>query len=162
MRPLLSQLVSLLRHFVPRNGTKFMPQIYSKVDDRSFNLDRHLMRPYLKKKTGFSITEVIMAAVVFSVTAVGIISTVSVLKKPAVGWDRKLVGTYYGQQILEDLRAKVDQSNWADASSPLAVGNHTVASYTAGNGTAYDATYTVTELPSGAREVTLTVNWVEP
>jgi len=123
---------------------------------------KKMMRPYLKKNSGFSIAEVTVAAVVFSVTALGIISTVSVLRKPAVNWERKTVGTYYGQQLLEDLRAKVDQSNWGDAGSPLAVGTHTVASYLAPNGTAYDATYTVTELPSGARQVTLTVNWVEP
>lgn len=106
--------------------------------------------------------EVMIAAVVFSVTALGVMSTISILRKPAANWERKTVAAYYGQQLLEDLRAKVDQRSWNDPSSPLAAGTHTVSSYSAGNGTAYDATYTVTQLASGARQVTLTVNWVEP
>ncbi len=113
----------------------------------------------VRRDKGFSIVEVTMAAVVFSITAIGIITTISVLRAPSAESERRTVAAYYGQQLLEDLRAKVDQRIWA--SGDLSIGNHTFSN--AINGKTYTASYIVTEVYSGGpRRVALTVDWTEP
>ena len=59
--------------------------------------------------SGFSIMEVTIAALIFALTAVGILSAISSLRTPAVTSEKELQAAYYGQTILDDLRAKVDE-----------------------------------------------------
>ena len=102
---------------------------------------------------GFSIIEVTVAAIIFALTAVGIISTVSSLRTPSATSEKDLQAAYYGQNILDNFRAKVDERTWADPSSPLAVGTHTLPS-----SGIYNATYTVTDDGTG-RNVILNITW---
>lgn len=102
---------------------------------------------------GFSITEVTVAAFIFALTTVGILSTVSSLRTPSATSEKDLQAAYYGQNILDDLRAKVDQRSWGDPSSPLAVGTHTLPL-----SGIYNAVYTVVNDGTG-RNVVLNITW---
>lgn len=105
---------------------------------------------------GFSITEVTVAALIFALTAAGITSTIAALRMPSATSERDLQAAYYGQNILDNLRAKVDQRTWADtdtATNPLAVGTHTLPP-----SGGYTAVYNVTD-DGGGRKVDLTITW---
>lgn len=96
--------------------------------------------------------EAALAAIIFAIAAAGIFSTVAVMRQPGAESEDRIGAAYFGQQILENLRAKVDQGTW-DAGE-LSPGLHTVSSGI------YTATYNVTEEPgSGAKKVTVTVTW---
>ena len=102
---------------------------------------------------GFSITEVTVAALIFALTAVGILSTFSSLRTPSATSEKDLKAAYYGQNILDNFRAKIDERTWTNSSSPLAVGTHTLPP----NGI-YTAVYTVTDDGAG-RNVVLNITW---
>ena len=114
---------------------------------------------------GFSILETSIAALIFSIASLGNLSTIAALKQPAHVTEQKVYAAYYGQQILEDLRAKVDQRNWNDPSSLLAISPPAHTSSTVINNVTYTATYTVTEDASISdpakrpRKVDLTISW---
>ena len=103
--------------------------------------------------SGFSIMEVTIAALIFALTAVGILSAISSLRTPSATSQKDLQAAYYGQNILDDLRAKVDQRTWNDASDSLAVGTHTLPP-----SGIYNAVYTVTDEGAG-RNVVLNITW---
>ena len=116
---------------------------------------------------GFSLVESVVAALVFAAAVVGVFSTAATLKRPAVGTDKRLAAAFYAKQILEDLRAKVDQRDWDTVGGPL--------SLNAGNapqtftlpvitnptyGVPYSISYTVSTIPGNtARQVDVTVSW---
>ena len=110
---------------------------------------------------GFTMVEAVVAALIFAAVVVGIFSTTAALKKPAIGSDKKLTAAYYGKQILEDLRSKVDQRDWDLAAGSLSLGPHPpVTMFNPTYGVTYTVTYTVTAVPgSTARQVALTVQW---
>ena len=111
-------------------------------------------------KKGFTLVEAVVAALVFAAVAVGIFATTSALKTPAVRTDKKLIAAFYAKQILEDLRAKVDQRDWD--TGPLRVGFTTTQTITnPTNNVTYTLTYVVTSMlpASNARKVVVTVAW---
>ena len=123
-------------------------------------------------KKGFSIVEVLVASMVFSIAAIGIFSTIAAIRKPAAVSERKISAAYYGKRILDDLRAKTDARPgvWnggvlgTSGSLPYTV----VLSPVTISGTAFGASYTVTDATPAAigakevRKVDLTVTWTEP
>ena len=111
----------------------------------------------LTQKNGFSIAEALVAAIVFSISAVGILTTTSKIRQPAGSSARNTQAAYYGEQILEDLRAKITPEEWG--SGALAEGQHVLPA----NGP-YKAVYFVENDPagSGARRVSLNITWDEP
>jgi len=113
-------------------------------------------------KSGFSLIEVIMAAVIFSIAAVGLFSTFSVQRESSDRSERRLQAAYCGRQVLEELRAKIDQRNWD--SGYLQEGVHPpLLSYTlAPPCDAYLVNYTVANVATGGRKVTLNITWNEP
>lgn len=102
---------------------------------------------------GFSIIEVTIAALIFALTAVGIVSTISSLRTPSATSEKDLQAAYYGQNILDNLRAKVDERAWMSVSNPLAVGTHTLPPQGI-----YNAVYNVTDDGTG-RGVVLNITW---
>ena len=115
------------------------------------------------KSCGFSLVEVTVAALIFVIAAVGIISTVAVLRTPSRSYETGIPAAYYGQNILDNLRSSVDQRTWANpdlAVNPLAPGNHTIAPVTIAN-TTYNAVYTVDpdDPTLKGRRVRLTISW---
>ena len=106
------------------------------------------------KNTGISLIEVVLAALIFSITSAGLFSTFSAQRIATERSERRLQAVYYARQVLEELRARVDQRNWD--SGDLSIGTHNLSSG------AFNAAYNVTQDPTGLRRVDLTVSWNEP
>lgn len=102
---------------------------------------------------GFSIIEVTVAALIFTLTAVGIVSTIASLRMPSATSQKDLHAAYYAQNILDDLRARVDERTWMDSNSPLAVGTHALPP-----NDIYNAVYTVADDGAG-RNIVLNITW---
>lgn len=116
-----------------------------------------MRRPRLRRG-GFSITEAVIAAVVFVIAVTGVLATIGNIKKSSARTDRSLTAAYVGQQVLEAMRANVDAGTWNNPASPLSLGVHNGSKPV--NGVTYTYTYTVAQDPvSKARRVTITVNW---
>lgn len=110
---------------------------------------------------GLSLIEVLISAVLFSIAALGMFSTLSMMRVSSDVSDRRLAAAYFGRQCLEQLRAKVDQRyfNGTDFTNELSLGSHSCPADPNG---VYTATYTVTEdATTKARKVTLSVTWNE-
>ena len=113
---------------------------------------------------GFSLVEVMMATLIFAIAAAGLFSTFRVQREYSNRSERKLQAAYCGRQVLEELRAKVDQRNWD--SGDLQEGNHTYNLFSSPCNI-FTATYTVTNVVinsvnTGGRKVSLNVTWNEP
>lgn len=109
---------------------------------------------------GFSYIEAIIATSILGIAVVGILMTVSSIKKPVAKSDRALVAAYFGQEVLENLRAKVDARdfNTGELSITTPDAPHVVTKVI--NGVTYKAFYHVLDDPaSGSRRVNLTVDW---
>ena len=113
---------------------------------------------------GFSLIEVIMAALIFAIATGGLFSTFRVQREYSNKSERKLQAAYCGRQVLEELRSKIDQRNWDSGNLQEGTRTYTFASAPC---SAFTAAYTVTNVvinsvTTGGRKVTLNVNWNEP
>ncbi len=119
---------------------------------------------HVKTQKAFTIVEVLVAAVIFSITVLGVFSTIAAIRKPAAVSERTLVAAYYGRQVLEDLRAKIDKRDWN--TGLLSTGTHNYGTAII-HGVSYAASYLVENAPEatlpagGLRKVTLTITWTE-
>ena len=119
-----------------------------------------------EKNAAFSLVEVVVASLIFTVTIAGVLSSIAILKPPADFSEKGIEATYYAQKVLEDLRSKVDARTWNDPNdgtlSSLAPGAHASPPVVI-DGVAYTATYIVTPDVVGGqeigREVSMTVSW---
>jgi len=115
------------------------------------------MKTLLNNNQGFSLLEALVAAVVFIIASMGLFSSFTVQRQSLEHSGRRLQAAIFAQEVLEDLRAKVDQTNWD--SGDLQIGGHTVVSADG----RYTATYTVSEdAVTKMRKVDLVVSWNEP
>ncbi|OGX37482.1 MAG: hypothetical protein A3C36_06325 [Omnitrophica WOR_2 bacterium RIFCSPHIGHO2_02_FULL_52_10] len=113
--------------------------------------------PHGLQKKGFaSITEVIVASIIFVLAAAGILSTLSMLRPQGSGSTQKIEAAYLGKGIMDDLRKDVDAATWNNPNSRLAAGVHNL-----GQSNGYTVSYTVTQLPppSNARRLDMTITW---
>lgn len=111
------------------------------------------------KNTGFTITEVIIATLIFSLAMAGVFASISQLRQPAVESSQEVTAAFLGKKILDDLRGDVNQDTW---NSGNLVAGTTYGPYTQTiGGKAYFYSYDVIADPDGtrARQVTLNVTW---
>ena len=106
-------------------------------------------------QNGASLVEVLIAALIFTIAATGLFTTFASQRETTKRSQRQVQAAYYGRQVLEELRSKVDQRNWD--SGDLQEGVHNLAP-----SGPYSATYTVTTTANGGRKVDLTITWNEP
>ena len=119
----------------------------------------------LKKNRGFTIVEIIISSLIFSITAVGIFATLAAVRKPSAESQRRVTAAYFGKQVLDDLRSKIDATNWQAGSGGPLDPTITHPPYTSFiDGVSYTGTYTVETDPGGslARKISLAVTWTEP
>lgn len=111
-------------------------------------------------KRGFTITETLVASVVFMTAVIGVMATMNVGTSDMVVSQEEIDAAYYGKQVMEDLRAKVDARNWAKGGGgPMDPDAGVIAYGTMGP---YTATYDVEEDDAQwgtARKVTVTITW---
>ena len=137
-------------------------------------MQRHmpLARMSIKKNThSFTLVEVLVAAVIFSIAVAGLFSVFSITRQTSDASERELQAAYLGRQLLEELRAKVDQRNW-DPTAPdtwylvCDGGTYDWPGIPANPLSGFDAgatvRYTCDNLATGARKVTLQITWNEP
>ena len=76
-----------------------------------------------------SIVEVIVTSIIFIITAVGMMATISTVKTPSTGSTKKLECTYRAKGFAQQLRQYVDGSTWDTGygygySSLLSIGSY--------------------------------------
>ena len=108
-------------------------------------------------REGFSIVEAMVAAVILSVSVVGVFATLSSQKAPAAQADQRVLAAQAAKQFLEELRSKVNASDYINDTGLLATGGHDMYAICPG-ATCYDIHYTVT-LDGNARKVDLNITW---
>jgi len=75
----------------------------------------------INQTCGFTITEVVISAVIFSLVVAGVFMSISLLKKPTVDSTEAMTAAFLGKRVLDDLRTKVDGETW-DKGGPLDTG----------------------------------------
>ena len=85
------------------------------------------------KKEGFaSLVEVIVTAVIFSLAAFGVFTTISMLRPHGADSLRKLEAAYVAKGVIDELRAYVDARMWDNEDSLLSTNgyhNTTIGNY---------------------------------
>lgn len=106
-------------------------------------------------EAAFSMVEVVVSSLVLATSAVAVFAVVAGSKAPQYQTDRKLIGVSRARAVSDQLRMNVAQNLWSSAQ--WTPGTHVLAADAAYPGVA--ARYTVTDLPGGAKQVTLNVSW---
>ncbi|MFP4473759.1 MAG: prepilin-type N-terminal cleavage/methylation domain-containing protein [Candidatus Omnitrophota bacterium] len=114
------------------------------------------------KNGGFSLTELIVASLVFAMAAAGLIATVSSMTTPSVEVSEDVQAAFLAREQLDALRSSVDADSWDAAGNPLvtSVGNYDLG-YKMVGPTNYHIEYQVSDdddVP-GVRRVDMTVSW---
>ena len=114
----------------------------------------------IKKNTGFSIVEVIVAAVIFTLASLGTFGAFSMARQTSSSSEQEIIAANYGRQILEDLRAQIDQGSWASwyLTCP-ATGADWPSSPTVDDAFQGTVVYKCTVDATGAKKVTVTMTW---
>ncbi len=99
--------------------------------------------------------ESFLSALLFIISVASIFVPLVGVRKPAVNNDQMVTGTLVAQNVLEDLRSKVDSATAPELDSS---GNPHTKIYTLPSGS-YDVSYNVIQDPTGARQVNLIANW---
>jgi len=87
--------------------------------------------------TGFTLLEILLAAIIFVITVAGLFATLNAVRRPVIDKESALDASNFGKQVLESLRSKVDASTYYNpcvAVNPdntcgdfsLSLGNHEV------------------------------------
>lgn len=110
-------------------------------------------------RRGFSIVEAMVAAVILSISVVGVFATMSSQKAPAAEADKRVLVAQAAKQFLEELRSKVNAVDYENNTGPLAVGPGSTplahGPYPCG---VYSCSYIVTPV-GNARKVDLTITY---
>ena len=112
------------------------------------------MLKHLKSEGFASMTEVIIAAIIFAIAAAGVFTLLSTFRVQGRQSTHRLEAAYVGKSVIENLRSSVSAENWNDPNSSLAVGSHQQA---VGN---FQIDYTLTDVPDlGVRRLTMNVTY---
>ena len=111
------------------------------------------------KKDGFaSFVEVVVTAVMFTIAAFGIFTSISILRPQGKDAERRLQAAYVGKGVIDELYGLVDASTWDVAGNPLEPDIYHTE--TVGN---YLVNYILTDVAGlGIRELNMTVNYIGP
>lgn len=128
-----------------------------------------MLKLIIKNQHGMTFVEVIVAAMIFSLTSAGLFATITAINRPAGTSTREVKAVMLGKQILDGLRNEVDATTWDDILGKLAAngGDDGNGLFELGeiyneDGIAYNATYQVDNDPDiSARKVTLNITWTE-
>ena len=121
---------------------------------------------YRNQREGFTITEVVVAALIFAIATAGVLATATSMRKPAVESSEDVTAAFLAKRILDDLRSQLDAVTWNQTGGPFDTttgtppGNHLLNSITVGT-TIYKPSYIVEVDPDGTqgRKIDLRVDW---
>ncbi len=107
----------------------------------------------------FTLTEVVIATVIFSLAMAGVFASISNLRQPAVESSQEVTAAFIGKKILNDLRSEVSAPTW-NTTGNLTLGPHGPLTAINVGGIDYTPTYIVEADPgTNARKVTLNISW---
>lgn len=112
------------------------------------------MQKIFNKNGMASMLEVVITTVIFTISAFGIFSTISMLQPQSAGSSQRLEAAYAGKAVLDQLREEVDASTWSTGGlTPGAYGPTTTPD-------GYTISYTVSDVTGlGLRRVDMTITW---
>jgi len=113
----------------------------------------------LRKQTGFTMVEIMVSILIFSLSIAGLLSAISSLNRPAVESFEEVQATYIGKQILEQLKHGIDAATWNEEDATLAITTVPITASIPHQGINFDTSYTIEADTFGGRWVTLTINW---
>jgi prepilin-type N-terminal cleavage/methylation domain-containing protein len=118
---------------------------------------------YQKNKTqAFTMTEVIVATIIFSLAMAGVFASIANLRQPAIESSQEVTAAFIGKRVLDDLRSAVNAESWNDPTTGRLLANTTYTiTPVVVSGRTYSGTYRVATDPDGtnARQVTLNITW---
>lgn len=114
-----------------------------------------------KPEKGFTLIEVIVASIIFIMTAAGLLATISAISRPAAISERELTAATIARGVIERLRKDIDAESWSDSTGNLSIGSHTMTPLTV-TGKTFARSYAVTtDASTGGRNISVTVTWDE-
>lgn len=113
---------------------------------------------YYRDQAGFSMTEVVVAAVIFVAASGGVLATIAQTRVAGHGSESRINAGLCGKEILDSLNKAVASSTWSTGDLSLGAHTVTVASYP-NCISMTSASYTVASSFGTALQVTVTVNW---
>lgn len=114
------------------------------------------------KIQAFTMTEVVIATVIFSLAMAGVFASIANLREPAVESSQEVTAAFIGKRVLDDLRSAVNAESWNDPATGRLLANTTYPiTPVVVSGRTYNGTYRVIDDPNGtsARQVTLNITW---
>jgi prepilin-type N-terminal cleavage/methylation domain-containing protein len=123
--------------------------------------DKNKIKLLINSNSGFTLVEVVISTVIFTIVAAGLYASVSTLRKPAMDTTKKINASFVGKQILEELRNDVSADTWNNGGPLVPSGTPYVLPDVTVGGITYHPQYIVENDPDGspARKVTLTITW---
>ncbi|MFH1190906.1 MAG: prepilin-type N-terminal cleavage/methylation domain-containing protein [Candidatus Omnitrophota bacterium] len=121
----------------------------------------------MRKKNGFSLIEVLVSAVVFSLVMLGMVSVFISAKRFMSHARERMVSAEIGKFFIDPLQMDVKFENWGQAGNILTSGGSGVPQRI--NGVDFSGTHAVTAVPDATpldpydnlRRVITTISWTE-
>ena len=116
-----------------------------------------MFRTLKKRKNGFTLLEVIIAAIIFTITAAGLLTAISMTRRPAQDSTAKVQAMFRLKQLLDALASQVSANTWFDSSSNLYPGTYSITDeiYTIN----YIVSYTNALDPNSPRLITANISY---
>lgn len=70
------------------------------------------MRCQVDNRVGFTLVEILMAAIIFVISVAGIFATLNAVRVPVANKENQLIATVFGKQVLEALRSQVNNTRF--------------------------------------------------
>ncbi len=111
-----------------------------------------MLKALKTKKSGFSIVEVIVAAVIFALATAGLFTAVSLTRPQATETYEDVEGLFLARMKIDEVTSLVAAGQWDNATSPIAPGTYS-ENY---NGVYLE--WTITDNPiTGGRDVSMSI-----
>jgi prepilin-type N-terminal cleavage/methylation domain-containing protein len=107
----------------------------------------------IDNKAGFTITEVIIASIIFLMAASGLFAALTSLDNSRNKTTKELKAVYAGKALMDELRGAVNASDWSANSGDLATGSH------AKTVQGFQVDYVITDDPPNKRKMVMTVTY---
>ena len=118
------------------------------------------------QEQGFTITEVVVSALIFAVATAGVLATATTMRRPAVDSSEDVTAAFLAKRILDDLRSQLDSITWQN-NGLFDIGKHydktnlPMLADIVVDGVTYRPSYDVVTDPNGtqARKIELSIDW---